>query len=144
MYTPSAYYLAHVGAGLIVFLTYPFVTGVISYWQFGFEDPTWYGCLDWIFCLALPALLGSLWGFTLGSFFKSEATALQVNLIFVLLFNSGAGHTSNIGKGVNYFAKLVSTISPIRYGTEMLMQRIIEGSAAEKFVLNHLGYTNGN
>jgi len=35
MYTPSAYYLAHVGAGLIIFVTYPLVTGLISYWNFG-------------------------------------------------------------------------------------------------------------
>jgi hypothetical protein len=60
------------------------------------------------------------------------------------MFNSGAGHTTNIGSGVNYFAKLIATLSPIRYGTEMLMYRILSGSSSEKFVLNHLGYTNGD
>lgn len=144
MYTPSAYYLAHVGAGLIIFVTYPLVTGLISYWNFGFEDPTWSGCFTWMFCLSLPALLGSLWGFTFGTFFRSEATALQFNLVFLLLFNSGAGHTSNLGKGVNYFAKLISTLSPVRYGTEMLMTQIVKGNPAEPFILNHLGYTTGN
>jgi len=43
----------------------------------------------------------------------------------VSLFNLGAGHTTNLGKGANHFARAISTISPVRYATEMLMYRIL-------------------
>jgi len=43
----------------------------------------------------------------------------------------GAGHTRNIGNGANYFAWFISTISPIRYGTEILMTRIVKGKPGE-------------
>ena len=131
MYTTSAYYISYSLAGLLVFFLYPCFTAMISYWFFGFDNPKVGDMLDWMFCLALSALSGSMWGYTLGTFFSSESTALNVNIVFILLFNSGAGHTSNIGKNVNYFGKLISTISPIRYGTEMLMSRILKGSPAE-------------
>ena len=136
--------LAQAAASVMVFCIYPCFTALISFWFFGFEHPDVYGLLDWIFCLALPAFAGSLWGFSFGTFFKSEATALQANIIFILMFNLGAGHTTNLGKGANYFATFIATISPVRYGAEMLMYRILKGSTAEQFVLHNLGYTSGN
>ena len=62
-------------------------------------------------------------------------TAFQVNILFVLIFNLGAGHTANLGNATNYFATLISTVSPVRYGTEMLMYRILGGSPGEKIIL---------
>jgi len=76
MYSPSSYYLAITTAGLVVFFLYPFFTSVISYWWFGLNDPNWYGMLDWMAVLCIPAFLGSLWGFTFGTFFRNEMNAL--------------------------------------------------------------------
>ena len=58
-----------------------------------------------------------------------------------MLYNLGAGHTTNLGKA-NYFATFVSMISPVRYGSELLMKQIVRGKVGETFVLNMLGYTN--
>jgi len=144
MYSASAYYLASTAASLMIFFLYPCFTAMISYWSLGFNNPTWWGMLDYMGALALPAFVGSLWGFTFGSFFRNETSCLQVNLLFIMLFNMGAGHTRNIGNGVNHFAWFISTISPVRYGTEMLMTRIVKGIPAEQFILTTLGFTNGN
>ena len=64
--------------------------------------------------------------------------------MFIILFNLAAGHTRNIGSGTNYFATFISTISPVRYGTEMLMYRIVRGSVGEKYILTQLGFTMGD
>ena len=117
--------MAITAAGFLVFFLYPMFTALISYWWFGLDDPNWYGMLDWMGVLCIPAFIGSLWGFTLGTFFRSEMSALQFNIVFVLIFNMGAGSYINIGNGMNYFPWLISTISPIRYGTEMLLARIL-------------------
>lgn len=90
--------------------------------------------------LAMPALLGSLWGFSFGTFFKEPTSCLQWNLVFVMLFNLGAGHTKNLSNA-NYFAWFISEISPVRYGTELLMKRIIKGKAGEPVVMTMLGFT---
>ena len=127
MYSPTAYYLAHVSSSFFIFLLYPMFTALISYWFFGFESCTWAGLFDWMFCLTLTAIVGQLWGFSFGSLFKSEMTAFQVNIVIFMLFNMGAGHTTNLSTVGNYFANFISTISPVRYGTEMLMYRILEG-----------------
>ena len=144
MYSPTAYYLSHVAACLCIFFIYPCFTSMISYWYFGMKVTDWAGLFDWMFCLALPALAGALWGFSFGTFFHNELNALQGNLVFILMFNLGAGHTTNLGKSANLFAKFISTVSPVRYATEMLMYRILSGSAAEKVILLNLGYTTGN
>ena len=144
MYSPTAYFLAHVGACLVIFILYPAFTGLISYWYFGFANASVNGLLDWIFCLTLPALVGSLWGFSFGTFFSNELIALQWNLVFILIFNLGAGQVTNLGESATIFARFISTISPVRYGTEMLMYRIVKGNPAEKFILTNLGYTTGN
>lgn len=100
-------------------------TALISYWWFGLNDPNWYGMLDWMAVLSIPAFLGSLWGFTFGTFFRSEMNALQFNFLFICIFNLGAGSYINVGKGVRFIPWLVSVTSPIRYGTEMLLTRIL-------------------
>ena len=130
-------------AGLSVFFLYPIFTALISYWHFGFKDACWMGMWDWTLPLALMAWVGSLWGYSFGSFFSSEMIALQFNLVFIILFNLGAGQSKNIGSNSNYFAKFVMTVSPIRYGTEMLMMRLMEGNPAKAGVLHSLGFDNG-
>lgn len=119
-------------------------TAAISYWFFGFDEPNFYGMFNWMIALAFPAFAGSMWGQCFGTFFSNEMTALQFNMMFIFIFNMGAGQNINLGKGVNYLAKLVSILSPIRYATEMLMRIILQGKPHELAVLNSLGMTNGD
>ena len=132
MYSPSAYYLANTIAGLMVFFLYPMFTAVISYWSFGLDNPSLSGMLDWMAVLALPAFLGSLWGFTFGTFFRSEMNALNWNLMMICIFNMGGGFSASLGAGVGIFPWLLGTISPIRYGTEMLLRRILSGKVGQQ------------
>ena len=76
MYSVSAYYLAFTLSGLMVFILYPTFTALISYWSFGFENADWSGCFNWMFALGLTAFVGVFWGFSFGSFFRSEMIAL--------------------------------------------------------------------
>ena len=103
LYSTSAYYLASVSAGFAVFFLYPLFTALISYWWFGLDNPDWYGMLDWMLVLCVPAFLGSLWGFTFGTFFRNSQTALLWNIVFNFIFTMGAGSYVNIGSGVGYF-----------------------------------------
>lgn len=139
-YSASAYYLASSIASLFVFFLYPCFTALISYWYLGFEDMSWTSMLRWMLPLSLPAFAGSLWGFTLGTFFKNTTNCLQCNLVFIMLFNLGAGHTTNLSTA-NYFAKFISTVSPVRYGTELLMKQVVKGKAGEPYIMALLGFT---
>ena len=143
MYSPGAFYMALTFSGLTVFFLYPLFTALISFWSFGFTDPTWMDFWNWTLPMALMAWVGSIWGFSFGSFFSNEMIALQWNLVCIILFNLGAGQQRSIGSSTNYFASFISKVSPIRYGTEMLMSRLMEGNMAKGGVMASLGYTNG-
>ena len=144
MYSPSAYYMASTAAGFMVFFLYPMFTAMISYWWFGLDDPNWYGMLDWMGVLCIPAFLGSLWGFTFCTFFRNATHALSFNFVFICIFNMGAGSYVNIGTGVGPFPWLISITSPIRYGTEMLLARVLQNKPYAKPVMLSLGYNLGD
>ena len=77
LYSTSAYFIGQTLAGMMLFFLYPMFTAAISYWFFGFADGgDLAGMFDWMVALAFPALVGSLWGFSFGTFFKSEMIAL--------------------------------------------------------------------
>jgi len=130
-------------SGLSVFFLYPLFTSLISFWFFGFTNPTWMDFWNWTLPMALMAWAGSTWGYSFGSFFSNEMIALQWNLVFIILFNLGAGQQRSISSSTNYFASFISKVSPIRYGTEMLMSRLMEGNMAKGGVMASFGYTNG-
>ena len=144
MYSISAYYLAQVVAGFAVFFLYPMFTTVISYWWLGLENQDWNGMFDWMGVLCVPAFLGALWGFTLGTFFRDNMKALSFNFVFLNIFNMGAGASVNISSGVGWVPWLISYISPIRYGTEMLISRVLQNKPYAKPVMISLGYTLGD
>lgn len=98
MYSPVAYYMALSLSFLVIYAAYPIATACISYWFFGFKDADFVGMLDWAYALSCQSILGSVWGFSLGSFFSCEMSALQANIVFVMLFNLGAGHSANLGQ----------------------------------------------
>ena len=92
MYSPGAYYIAQTFSGITIFCLYPLVTALISFWSFGFTNPTWMDCWNWTLPMALMAWVGSIWGFSFGTFFSHEMLALQWNSVFIIMFNLGAGN----------------------------------------------------
>ena len=91
LYSPSAFYFASTLACFVILPLYPIFTAMISYWFFGFDNPDVYGMFNWMLALLIPAIIGGLWGFLIGAFNKYSATALQVNIMFIMFFNAGAG-----------------------------------------------------
>ena len=100
--------------------------------------------LDWMMILVVTAFAGSYWGFMFGTFMKNEVAAVQLNLLFLILFSFGGGFYANTGDGQNIFVKIISYISPMRYTSEMLMSRILDGKMGKDQVLTAFGYTWGD
>lgn len=139
VYSSTALYFSAVIVGLLGLILYPCFTALISYWYLGFENPSWTGLLEWLIPLAMPAMVGSLWGFNFGTFFTNSTNCLQWNVCFLMLFSLAAGHTANLG-AANLFTRVIASISPVRYGTELLMKKILKGKAGEPYLLKMLGF----
>ena len=129
MYTPSAYYLASSTSAMVSFCLYPLVTTIVSFYFFGLTDSSFGAMLDWMMILVLTAFAGSYWGFMFGTFMKNDVAAVQLNLLFNILFSFGGGFYANVGEGENIFVKIISYVSPMRYSSEMLMSRVLAGKA---------------
>lgn len=58
----------------------------------------------------------------------------------------GAGFFANAASGANWFITFLSYISPLNYGCELMMRRILEGRGpkAVNGVLDQFGYTRGD
>jgi len=144
MYSTSAYYLSMVTATLTLFILYPIVVTLTSFFFFRFDDSTFGAMLDWMMVLVLTATAGGFWGFTFGTFMKNEVTATQLNMLFLIMFSFGAGFYANTGEDQNLAVRIISYISPMRYSTELLMTRVLAGKPGSDEVLDLLGFTWGS
>ena len=64
-------------------------------------------------------------------------------MLFLIMFNFGAGFYANTGSGSNFIVSFISYISPLRYSTELLLSRVVAGKPGGVDVLDHLGFTWG-
>ena len=144
MYGPTAYYLATQTATVVMFILYPVIVTLTSFYFFELDEHTFGSMLDWMLVLTLTAFAGGFWGFTFGTFMKNEIVATQLNLLFLILFCFGAGFYANTGEGSNPVVLFISYISPLRYTTELLMQRIVGNKVGGELILNRLGFTWGD
>ena len=64
--------------------------------------------------------------------------------MMIFIFNMGGGCSVNVGKEANIVPMLISSVSPIRYGTEMLLRRVLQGKPWAEPILIQLGYTQGD
>ena len=100
--------------------------------------------MDWMFILTLTAFAGGFWGFSFGSLCKNEVTATQLNMLFLIMFSFGGGFYANTGDQVNFVVQIITYISPMRYTTELLLNRVLAGKQGGDFLLELLGFTWGN
>ena len=126
MYTSTAFFMATATASLLTFFLYPVISTLTSFYWFELDNGDFHHMLDWMSVLILTAFAGSLWGFALGTFVKSEVTAIHINLMFAFFYNFGGGFVANLKEGQNIVIKGISYISPMRYSSELLMRRIID------------------
>lgn len=75
MYTATAYYMAQATASVCMFILYPIVATLTSFYFFGLQDHSFGAMLEWMLILTLTALAGGFWGFAFGTFMKNEVAA---------------------------------------------------------------------
>ena len=103
MYSTSAYYLASSTASMFSFFIYPLVVTLVSFYFFKLDNHSFSDMLDWMMILVLTAFAGSYYGFMFGTFMKNEVAAVQLNMLFLILFSFGGGFYANTGSGANMF-----------------------------------------
>ena len=99
MYSTSAYYLASSTAAMLSFFLYPIVVSFTSFFFYQLDDSSFSALVDWIMILTLTAFAGSYWGFMFGTFMKNDVAAVQLNMLFLILFSFGGGFYANTGDG---------------------------------------------
>lgn len=143
MYGTTAYYMSMITSTVTLFILYPIVVTVSSFYFFQFDEHSFGAMMDWMFILTLTAFAGGFWGFTFGTLMKNEVAATQLNTLFLIMFSFGAGFYANTGSSANFVVKFISYISPMRYSTELLMSRVVAGKPGGDAVMDALGLTWG-
>mmetsp|Transcript_9303 Transcript_9303/g.6674 ORF Transcript_9303/g.6674 Transcript_9303/m.6674 type:complete len:97 (+) Transcript_9303:1427-1717(+) len=63
MYSLSAFYLSGWLSTSITLLPYPIITGILTYFIYGFRDPSFNGVMTWFGINFLSTYAGASWGF---------------------------------------------------------------------------------
>ena len=80
-----------------MFILYPIVLTLTSFFFYDFDEHSLGAMMDWMFILTLTAFAGGFWGFSFGSLCKNEVTATQLNMLFLIMFSFGGGFYANTG-----------------------------------------------
>ena len=136
MYGTTAYYMSMVTCTVTLFIMYPIVVTLSSFYFFQLDENSFGAMMDWMLILTLTAFAGGFWGFTFGTLMKNEVAATQLNMLFLIMFSFGAGFYANTGSGQNIVVQMISYISPMRYSTELLMSRVVAGKPGGEVVLD--------
>ena len=131
-------------ATVLMFILYPIVVTITSFYFFGLDSSSFGDMLAWMAILMLTAIAGGFWGFSFGTFMKNEVVATQLNMLFLIIYSFGAGIYANTGDGMNFLVRFIHYVSPLRYSTELLVSRVLTEKAGGEFVLEKFGYTWGN
>ena len=67
MYTPSVYFLTVLLTGVVTFITYPLLTGTLTFRILGFSDDSWENYGNWMKVVSVMALSGMCFGFMIGT-----------------------------------------------------------------------------
>ena len=143
MYTTTSYYMALSTATVLMFILYPIVVTITSFYFFGLDSSSFGDMLAWMAILMLTAIAGGFWGFSFGTFMKNEVVATQLNMLFLIMYCFGAGFYANTGSGMNFVVRFISWISPMRYCTELLVSFVLAGKPGGEVVLETFGFTWG-
>ena len=90
-------------------------------------------------------ICGATFGFMFGTFSKHYESTMELLRFTCMILNFGAGLFASVGpRAGNYMVRLLSWVSPQRYGCELLMRAMMQGNGiAEDLALKHFGYTYG-
>jgi hypothetical protein len=146
MFTPTVFYLAESTVQLMTFFWYPFLLTLCSIWFFGLPYMSFKGFCEWWGILTLVCFCGSSFGFMMGCLFPSFNFAQIVAQNVIIIFALGAGFYTNSGSGAHWLNVFVSDISPLFYGCEMMLKRLLAGKNEhiQHELLSFFGYTQSN
>ena len=97
MYSVSAYYLAIATTTVTMFILYPIVLSLTSFYFYDFDEHSLDALINWMFVLTLAAFAGAFWGFSFGSMCTNQVTAIELNMLFIVIFCLGGGIFANTG-----------------------------------------------
>ena len=99
------------------------------------------------YALALSAncYAGCYFGLIFGIVCRDVIMAQNLINAAIMILNFGAGLLANTGTGANWLIRFISWISPVRYGAELVMRRVLAGEPSwfADPALTYLGYTLG-
>ena len=127
MYSVHAYYLAGLASVFSLIWIYPVFSALPAFYFYGLEASSFPDLLNYIACCYITSLAGGFFGFMIGCQFSVEIIGLNVCGAFVGLWNLTSGCYVNTGKGADWDVKALTRVSPLRYGTELLLRSITEG-----------------
>lgn len=145
MYSPTAYYIAQCATAITLVWFYPIVVALVSFFFFDLAQSSFLAMIYWGLALSGICYAGCFFGLTFGIFCRDPIMAQNLLNAAITMLNFGAGLLANTSKGANPLIRFISWISPVRYGTEIVMRRVLAGEPSwfQDSTLDYLGYTYG-
>ena len=143
MYGASAYYFANTLANICTYFFYPLVVTALTFPFYKFKDDDFEAYLSWLLISGLMAFAGLCYGQVIGTFINDDYTALSWLLQSLTIYYLGAGMMVNSASS-NWFGDFLQYISPLRYGNELGMRRLLtDKDRIKDGVLEFFGFTWG-
>lgn len=124
-YGMTSYFVAKLLVELPLTVTFPILTGLITYWTVGLRPG-----IGHFFLFVLVLQMISLVGFSLGLFvaclFRDVSVALALSILFLLPVLVFGGVFVNL-QTVPVFLRWFQWVSPIRYGYDVMLKNQFEG-----------------
>ena len=132
------------GTSLTLYLIYPIVVGLCSFWFLDFKDNTIGNAMRYVGIDILLALVGITLGFLIGTYVKKDTSAILVLTAVIITMGLGGGVFVKVTSDSNLFIKCITWISPMRYGNEMLLRTMLFEKEIMSPLFDYLiGYSYG-
>lgn len=112
-------------ASLTLYLVYPIIVGLCSFWFLEFRDNSIGNAFRYVGIDILLALVGITLGFLIGTYVKKDTSAILVLTAVIITMGLGAGVFVKVTPDSNWFIKGMTWISPMRYGNELLLRTMV-------------------
>ena len=127
MYSVHAYYSAVLCQAMTAIGIYPVLLTLFSFYFFDLEYSGAEELFTYMAALLMTAFCGSFCGLMIGAMTDDDMVAILIGNLIVTLFNFGAGFLGNAGPVGNPVIRILSWVSPVHYGTEIVFQIVTKG-----------------
>jgi uncharacterized membrane protein YeaQ/YmgE (transglycosylase-associated protein family) len=97
MYTAHSYYVSLWVGQNILTIFYPLIVAVGTFYFLGFKDESFENLIQFVITCLMIGIVGSTFGFTWGTLFKSDVQATNSSIVYLLISALGAGQFVNLG-----------------------------------------------